>query len=148
MKGNKNAEGQINKVTDSGALLAFGWGLYGQTSASGAKATLNDKDLGSVTPGSLLSVTKQWNSNDHLSLQFPIALRTEAIKDDRPEYASLQAILFGPFVLAGLSSSDCDAKTGSAVSDWITEHPPVPLQLTLRIRARAFVLGIHEFDNK
>lgn len=48
MKGNKNAEGQINKVmgsrvtaiacggrhsvvvTDSGALLAFGWGLYGQ----------------------------------------------------------------------------------------------------------------------
>lgn len=33
-----------------------------------------------VWAGSLLSVTKQWNSNDHLSLQFPIALRTEAIK--------------------------------------------------------------------
>ncbi|VAI44966.1 unnamed protein product [Triticum turgidum subsp. durum] len=93
------------------------------TSASGAKATLNDKDLGSVTPGSLLSVTKQWSSNDHLSLQFPVALRTEAIKDDRPEYASLQAILFGPFVLAGLSSGDWDAKTGSAVSDWITAVP-------------------------
>ncbi|XP_037450856.1 uncharacterized protein LOC119321140 isoform X1 [Triticum dicoccoides] len=93
------------------------------TSASGAKATLNGKDLGSVTPGSLLSVTKQWNSNDHLSLQFPIALRTEAIKDDRPEYASLLAILFGPFVLAGLSSGDWDAKTGSAVSDWITAVP-------------------------
>jgi DUF1680 family protein len=50
------------------------------SSANGAKATLNDKDLGLVTPGSLLSVTKQWNSGDYLSLQFPIGLRTEAIK--------------------------------------------------------------------
>uniref|UniRef100_A0ACD5YPF5 Uncharacterized protein n=1 Tax=Avena sativa TaxID=4498 RepID=A0ACD5YPF5_AVESA len=93
------------------------------SSANGAKATLNDKDLGLVTPGSLLSVTKQWNSGDYLSLQFPIGLRTEAIKDDRPEYASLQAILFGPFVLAGLSSGDWDAKAGSAVSEWIAAVP-------------------------
>jgi hypothetical protein len=47
--------------------------------------------------------------------------------DDRPEYASLQAILFGPFVLAGLSTSDSDAKAGnsSTVSDWITTIPSV-----------------------
>lgn len=93
------------------------------SSANGSKATLNDKDLGLVTPGSLLSVTKQWNSGDYLSLQFPIGLRTEAIKDDRPEYASLQAILFGPFVLAGLSSGDWDAKAGSTVSEWIAAVP-------------------------
>lgn len=44
--------------------------------------------------------------------------------DDRPEYASLQAVLFGPFLLAGLTTGDWDAKTGAAaISEWIT---PVP----------------------
>ena len=78
------------------------------TFADGAGATLNDKDLGSISPGkiillsnvqitidllkatslpdlilwagSFLSITKQWNSDDHLALRFPIRLRTEAIK--------------------------------------------------------------------
>ncbi|XP_062218472.1 uncharacterized protein LOC133918560 [Phragmites australis] len=94
------------------------------TSADGAKATLNGKDLGSIFPGSSLSITKLWNSGDRLLLQIPIRLWTEAIKDDRPEYASLQAVLFGPFVLAGLSTGDWDAKAGNAtVSDWITVVP-------------------------
>ncbi|KAF8769618.1 hypothetical protein HU200_006212 [Digitaria exilis] len=97
------------------------------TFADGAGATLNNKDLGSLSPGSFLSITKQWNSEDHLSLRFPIRLRTEAIKDDRPEYASLQAVSFGPFVLAGLSTGDWDAKAGnsSTISDWITTVPSV-----------------------
>jgi len=97
------------------------------TFVDGAGATLNDKDLGSLSPGSFLSITKQWNSEDHLSLRFPIRLRTEAIKDGRLEYASLQAVLFGPFVLAGLSSGDWDAKAGnsSTISDWITIVPSV-----------------------
>lgn len=96
------------------------------TFSDGAGATLNDKDLGSIYPGTFLSVTKQWNSEDHLSLRFPIRLQTERIKDDRPEYASLQAVLFGPFVLAGLSTGDWDAKAGnsSTISDWITAVPP------------------------
>ncbi|KQK17676.1 uncharacterized protein LOC100829886 [Brachypodium distachyon] len=95
-------------------------------SANGAKATLNDKYLQLGSPGTFLTVTKQWNSGDHLTLQLPINLRTEAIKDDRAEFASLQAVLFGPFLLAGLSTGDWDAKTGAAaaaISDWIS---PVP----------------------
>uniref|UniRef100_M8BUZ0 Uncharacterized protein n=1 Tax=Aegilops tauschii TaxID=37682 RepID=M8BUZ0_AEGTA len=93
-------------------------------SPNGAKATLNDKDLQMASPGTFLSVTKQWGSGDHLTLQLPISLRTEAIKDDRPEYATLQAVLFGPFLLAGLTTGDWDAKAGgAAVSEWIT---PVP----------------------
>ncbi|GJN38820.1 hypothetical protein PR202_gb27896 [Eleusine coracana subsp. coracana] len=92
------------------------------TSLSGAKATLNDKDLELASPGTFLTIGKQWGSGDHLSLQLPIHLRTEAIK----EYASLQAVLFGPFLLAGLTTGDWDAKTGGAatVSDWITPIPP------------------------
>lgn len=93
------------------------------TSANGGKATLNDKDLELAPPGTFLSVTKQWVSGDHLTLQLPISLRTEAIKDDRPEYASLQAVLFGPFLLAGLTTGDWDANPGATISDWIT---PVP----------------------
>ncbi|KAM0914993.1 hypothetical protein ACQ4PT_011145 [Festuca glaucescens] len=93
------------------------------TSADGARATLNDKDLQFASPGTFLSVTKQWNSGDQLTLQLPINLRTEAIKDDRPEYASLQAVLFGPFLLAGLTTGDWDVKAGAAISDWVT---PVP----------------------
>ncbi|CAN6216324.1 unnamed protein product [Urochloa humidicola] len=97
------------------------------TSLSGAKATLNDKDLLLTHPGTFLTISKQWDTGDHLSLQLPIHLRTEAIKDDRPEYSSLQAVLFGPFLLAGLTTGDWDAKTGggtAAPSDWITPIPP------------------------
>uniref|UniRef100_J3MFT3 Uncharacterized protein n=1 Tax=Oryza brachyantha TaxID=4533 RepID=J3MFT3_ORYBR len=95
------------------------------TSVNGAKATLNDKDLQLASPGIFLTISKQWYNGDHLLLQFPINLRTEAIKDDRPQVASLNAILFGPFLLAGLTTGDWDARTGgaAAASDWIA---PVP----------------------
>lgn len=45
--------------------------------------------------------------------------------DDRSEYASIKAILFGPYLLAAYSDGDWDIKTGStdSLSDWIT---PVP----------------------
>lgn len=46
--------------------------------------------------------------------------------DDRPEYASLQAIFYGPYLLAGLSDGDWDinAKSSTSFSDWITPIPP------------------------
>lgn len=42
--------------------------------------------------------------------------------DDRSEYASVQAILYGPYVLAGHTTGDWDIKVGSNASfaDWIT----------------------------
>lgn len=47
-------------------------------------------------------------------------------------YASLQAILYGPFLLAGLSNGDYDIQTGpvDSVSDWIT---PVPSHYNSRL---------------
>nr|GMD17792.1 uncharacterized protein LOC109235257 isoform X2 [Ipomoea batatas] len=73
------------------------------TSAEGAKATLNGKTFVSATT----------------------SLRTEAIKDDRAEYASVHAILYGPYLLAGLSRGDWDINTTStgSLSDWITPIP-------------------------
>ncbi|KAK4854772.1 hypothetical protein QYF36_001051 [Acer negundo] len=95
------------------------------TYSNGAKATLNGQSLQQPVPGNFLSVTRKWSSGDKLNLELPITLRTEAIKDDRPQYASIQSILYGPYLLAGHSTGDWDIKTGSAksLSDWIT---PVP----------------------
>ncbi|KAK6235625.1 Beta-L-arabinofuranosidase [Theobroma cacao] len=90
------------------------------TWSEGAKATLNAQNLDLPAPGSFLPV--KWSAGDKLTLQLPISLRAEPIKDDRPEHASVQAILYGPYLLSGYSSGDWDIKTGSD-ADWIA---PVP----------------------
>ena len=45
--------------------------------------------------------------------------------DDRPEYASVQAILYGPYLLAGHTTSNWDIKAGAntTVADLITPIP-------------------------
>ncbi|KAJ6307324.1 hypothetical protein OIU76_017169 [Salix suchowensis] len=95
------------------------------THLDGAAATINSQSLAIPTPGSFLSVNRKWSSGDKLSLQLPISLRKEAIQDDRHQYASIQAILYGPYLLAGHTSGDWNLKTGSAesLSDSITPIP-------------------------
>lgn len=95
------------------------------TNSKGAKASLNGQNLALPSPGSFLSVSKNWKPTDKIIFYLPISLRTEAIKDERPEYGSLQAILCGPYLLAGLSHGDRDinAKSATSFADWLT---PVP----------------------
>ncbi|KAH8512323.1 hypothetical protein H0E87_005816 [Populus deltoides] len=95
------------------------------TNSEGATATINSQSLRLPAPGSFLSVNRKWRSSDKLTLQIPISLRTEAIKDERHEYASVQAILYGPYLLAGHTSGDWNLKTGSgnSLSDSITPIP-------------------------
>ncbi|KAM0914992.1 hypothetical protein ACQ4PT_011144 [Festuca glaucescens] len=99
--------------------------------------------------GDFLTLTKLWG-DDTLLLGFPINLRTEAIKDDRPEYASIQAVLFGPHLLAGLTHGnrtvnasehsndgltpgmwELDARNATSIDDWIV---PVPQSLSRSTR--------------
>ncbi|XP_059669628.1 uncharacterized protein LOC132314847 [Cornus florida] len=91
--------------------------------ASGVKATLNGQGL--PQPGKFLTVTRQWNSGDTITLELPLNLRTDALQDDRPQYATVKAILYGPYLLAGMTTKDWDLKTGNAksLSDWITPIP-------------------------
>ncbi|XP_075633960.1 uncharacterized protein LOC142606508 [Castanea sativa] len=93
--------------------------------ANNAKASLNAESLPVPAPGNFLSVTRNWGPGDKLTLELPISLRTEDIKDDRPEFASIKAILYGPYLLAGHSEADWNIKTGSAksISDLITPIP-------------------------
>ncbi|KAJ6325974.1 hypothetical protein OIU78_013131 [Salix suchowensis] len=95
------------------------------TNSEGATATINSQSLPLPAPGSFLSVNRKWSSSNKLTLQIPISLRTEAIKDDRHEYASIQAILYGPYLLAGHTSGDWNLKSGSgnSLSDSITPIP-------------------------
>ncbi|KAJ4850965.1 hypothetical protein Tsubulata_002496 [Turnera subulata] len=93
------------------------------THSNGAKAVINGQSLSVPAPGNFLSVTRKWATGDKLSLQFPISLRTETIEDDRPEYASLQAILYGPYLVVGHTSGDWKIKSGS-LSELITALPP------------------------
>ncbi|CAM8970619.1 unnamed protein product [Rhodiola kirilowii] len=90
-----------------------------------AEAFYNSEKLDVPSPGSFLTVTKNWNSGDKLTLELRMAPRLEAIKDDRPEFSTTKAILFGPYVLAGLTDSDWVIKTGSgSISDWLKPIPP------------------------
>lgn len=95
------------------------------TSSSGAKSTFNSQPLTMPSPGNFLTLTKQWNSNDKLTITLPINLRTEAIQDDRKEYASIKAILFGPYLMVGLTSKDwnIDATNSTSLSNYITPIP-------------------------
>ncbi|KAJ8751150.1 hypothetical protein K2173_016331 [Erythroxylum novogranatense] len=96
------------------------------THLGGAKVAINNQPLAIPAPGNFLPIHRYWSPGDKLILQFPIELRREAIKDYRPEYASLQAILFGPYLLAGHTTGDVELDTGSSNDnlDWLT---PVPL---------------------
>ncbi|KAL3609149.1 hypothetical protein D5086_000169 [Populus alba] len=82
------------------------------------------ESLAIPAPGSFLSVNRKWSSGDKLSLQLPISLRTEAIQDDRHQYASIQAILYGPYLLAGHTSGAWNlAGSVDSLSDSITPIP-------------------------
>ncbi|KAL3647607.1 hypothetical protein CASFOL_008575 [Castilleja foliolosa] len=95
------------------------------THSNGSKASLNGEELPLSAPGNFLSITKSWRTEDEISLDLPLILRCEAIKDDRTEYASLWAFLYGPYLLAGLSSGDWNIKIepNTSLSDYFTPIP-------------------------
>ncbi|XP_076941391.1 uncharacterized protein LOC143610934 [Bidens hawaiensis] len=91
---------------------------------SNAKVTLNGRTVPLTSTGNFLSVTKKWSSSDVITLELPITLRTEAIQDERSEYSSLHAILFGPYLLVAIITGDSDLKPDSdSLSEWITPIP-------------------------
>ncbi|KAJ0817469.1 putative six-hairpin glycosidase superfamily, beta-L-arabinofuranosidase, GH127 [Helianthus annuus] len=89
-----------------------------------AKATLNGQGIPLVSAGKFLSVTKKWGASDVITLELPITLRMEAIQDDRSEFASLNAILYGPHLLVGLTTGESNLKPASgSLYEWITPIP-------------------------
>ncbi|KAE8668669.1 skin secretory protein xP2-like isoform X1 [Hibiscus syriacus] len=99
------------------------------TLSKGAKASLNAQNLDLPVPGSFLQLPEYARC---LSLMFNMICEITVgffslhkISDDRPEYVSVRAILYGPYLLSVYSSCDWDIKTCStgSVADWITPFP-------------------------
>lgn len=77
--------------------LAISLRIPGWTTAQ-ARVLVNDKPLDAApTPDSYLRISRQWKKGDTITLEMPMTLRTESFADD----PSLQAVLYGPLVLAG-----------------------------------------------
>ena len=71
---------------------------YPSWARSGMLLSINGA-LQTVTnaPGSYVSVTRSWQNNDQVQIQFPMTLRTEAL----PGNPQTVALLYGPILLAG-----------------------------------------------
>ncbi|KAJ7519429.1 hypothetical protein O6H91_20G037800 [Diphasiastrum complanatum] len=97
------------------------------TTSEGCQALLNGERINVPTSGSFLTIQRKWADKDELSLLFPMILATEKVQDDRLEFSSLHAILFGPYVLAGLT--DGERSFGSTMNlsslpEWIIPVDP------------------------
>ncbi|KAG4380879.1 hypothetical protein AAZX31_15G032200 [Glycine max] len=116
----------------TGALSTLNFRLPTRMHKNGEKGILNNETLTLPGPGNFLSITRKWNAGDKLSLQLPLTLRAEAIKDDRTKYASIQAILYGPYLLAGHTTGDWNIKTAAnaSIADWIT---PIPASYNIHL---------------
>jgi hypothetical protein len=65
---------------------------------SSPSVKLNGKALdASAEPGSYLTIARVWKSGDRLEMNLPMNLHIESMPDDK----HIQAILYGPLVLAG-----------------------------------------------
>ena len=83
---------------------------------SGGSATLNGKPLeGFASPGSYFVVDRVWRNGDRIDIRLPMSLHVAPMPDD----PTLQAVMYGPLVLAGkLGTTGLDAKNLRA--------PPTP----------------------
>jgi hypothetical protein len=66
--------------------------------ASAPTVKVNGRPLeATASPGSYLTLTRTWKKGDRVEMELPMRLRIESMPDD----PKLQAILYGPLVLAG-----------------------------------------------
>lgn len=80
----------------------------------------------SANPGSYLTITRTWKTGDRVELALPMRLRMQAMPDD----PHLQAILYGPLVLAG----DLGAE-GLTEQNTIGHNAPAPQRIPIDVPA-------------
>jgi DUF1680 family protein len=65
--------------------------------ATGATIAVNGVNQGGVTPGGYATISRTWASGDVVTVNLPMVINREAT----PDNAGVQAVKFGPIVLAG-----------------------------------------------
>ncbi|KAG1655843.1 hypothetical protein FOA52_008285 [Chlamydomonas sp. UWO 241] len=58
---------------------------------------------GAPTAGTYCAITREWASGDIVSLLVGMGYWVRGLPDSRPEYASLTALMMGPYVMAGVT---------------------------------------------
>ena len=56
-------------------------------------------------PGSFVSISRAFADGDELAASFGMAPHLVRIRDDRPEFATVYSIMYGPLLLAGLTTT-------------------------------------------
>ncbi len=93
-----------------------------QWAGSGFAVKVNGKGAGSSKPGSYVKLDRMWRTGDTVTAELPMRLSLEPMRDD----PSLQAVLYGPIVLAGLlGRNDLPSSTPYAAGDQL-QYANVP----------------------
>ncbi len=103
---------------------------YPAWAKSGIEVTINGaKQALDATPGSYVTVEREWKTGDTVELRLPMSLRMESMPDD----PKTVALLYGPIVLAGdLGTQGLTAAKQSgppAPEDPVTARPEAPALL-------------------
>lgn len=67
--------------------------------------TINGKPV-AATPGTYATISRTWSSRDRVDVFFEMSLWSSVVEDDRPDFNSTFAFMYGPLVLAGLTDSN------------------------------------------
>jgi hypothetical protein len=94
------------------------WTQHGMTLAING-----NKEQASATPGSYVTLQREWRDGDTVEIRLPMSLRTECLPGD----PSQVAILYGPIVLAGeLGREGLENVSPFAHSQLDLSHVPTP----------------------
>ncbi len=94
--------------------------------ARGVTASLNSQPVGATaSPGSYLVFDREWKGGDTITLNLPMHLRTESM----PDKASIQAVLYGPLVLAAVMDAPApsDKEVVGAMGPALKDGGPAPV---------------------
>ena len=119
------------------------WASHLRLVSTGALSTPGNS-LEMATAGSLLPLRLAPNANGSLSVEMMPTISWEKIKDSRPIFASLHAVLYGPLVLGGFTYAERALPLGAAL---MPVPPAVRSQLgSVRVHVPSSVAGMGIVD--
>ncbi|KAG2492013.1 hypothetical protein HYH03_009742 [Edaphochlamys debaryana] len=74
-------------------------------------------------PGTFCEITREWSPGDALRLRLPMRWWLSAAPENRPEYMGLQAVMMGPFVMAGITHAERQLTLPSAPAEGFASGP-------------------------
>eukprot|EP01007_Sphenomonas_quadrangularis_P001595 NODE_2598_length_575_cov_189.716730_g2225_i0.p2 GENE.NODE_2598_length_575_cov_189.716730_g2225_i0~~NODE_2598_length_575_cov_189.716730_g2225_i0.p2 ORF type:complete len:137 (-),score=17.40 NODE_2598_length_575_cov_189.716730_g2225_i0:163-546(-) len=106
--------------------------------------------MGGMTPGTFFPVSRNWSEGDTLVVYLHMSLRVEWLNDNRPAFATMGAIMYGPLLLAAISppptlnTTLCPAGPPDHPSMWLSRAAPTatyPLLFSASIRGQELLFA-------